>query len=63
MEFENISNELKIKLIEITSRDPYSLKPMTLYKNILASTGSYETLARIFDVPVEIVKEIKESSK
>ncbi len=62
MDFENISNELKIKLIEITSKDPYSLKPMTLYRNILNSTWSYETLAQIFDVPIEIVKDIKESS-
>lgn len=65
MDFENTDKRLQIKLIEICSKDPYplKLKPKTLYKNILASTGSYEVLGRIFDVPIEVVKEIKESSK
>ena len=65
MDFENIDKRLQIKLIEITSKDPYplQLKPKTLYRNILHSTGSYETLARIFDVPIEVIKQIKEPSK
>ena len=65
MDFENIDKRLQRKLIEITSKDPYPLQlnPKTLYRNILSSYGSDETLARIFDVPVQIVKDIKESSK
>ncbi len=63
MEFENISNKLKIKLLAITSKDKYGLKPMTLYRNILHSTGNHETLAKVFNVPVEIVEEVKKPSR
>lgn len=59
MEYEDIDKKLQIKLIEITSKDPYTLSPKTLFYNILNSTGSHKVLARIFDVPVEIIKEIK----
>ena len=64
MDFEKIDKRLQQKLIEITSKDPYPLQlnPKTLYRNILYSYGSNETLSRIFDVPVEIIKQIKESS-
>ena len=46
MEFENIDIKLQLKLIEITSKDPYSLSSKTLFYNILNSTGSYEALAK-----------------
>lgn len=58
--YENIDQELKDKLIDICSKDPYSLAPQTLYRNILNSTGNYETLASIFAVPLDIIKEIKD---
>ena len=63
MDYEDIDKSLQIKLIEITSEDPYSLSPRTLFYNILNSTGSYKTLAMIFEVPEELIKEIKETYK
>ena len=62
MEFENIDKKLQIKLLNICKQDTYNLNPKTLYKNILYSTGNHQILAKIFDVPIEIIKEIKEPS-
>ena len=62
MEFENIDKRLQIKLLNICKQDRYKLNPKTLYKNILHSTGSNETLAKVFVVPVDVIKQIKESS-
>lgn len=59
MEFEDLPNEVKIELLQICKQDDYNLSPKTLYRNILHSTGNNETLAKIFDVPVWVVKEIK----
>lgn len=60
MEFEDLSNKLKIELLQICSQDTYNLKPKSLYNNIKNSTGSYETLAKIFDVPLWVVQKIKQ---
>ena len=52
-------DSLKDKIKAITDKDPFELSPETLYKNILNSTGPDEVLAKIFEVSVELVKEIK----
>lgn len=63
MDYEDIDKSLQIKLIEITSEDPYSLSPRTLFYNILNSSGSNESLAKVFEVPEELIKEIKSKYK
>lgn len=56
-----MNEELKKKLEELIKDDPYGLRAETLYRNIMSSTGTDEKLSEIFNVPVEIVKEIKDS--
>ncbi len=63
MDYEDIDKSLQIRLIEITSQDPYSLSPRTLFYNILNSSGSNESLAKIFEVDEELIKEIKDKYK
>ena len=58
-EFEDLPEKIRIELLQICNRDNYNLSPKTLYRNILHSTGSTETLAKIFDVPLLVVKEIQ----
>ena len=60
-EYEDLPRELKVKIEEVCDSDPYGLSPKTLYKNINASSGSYEKLADIFEVMPSVVKAIKES--
>jgi len=45
----------------IETEDPYGLKPETIYENIKNSAGTYENIANIFGVPVDLVVKIKEN--
>jgi hypothetical protein len=58
--YENLEDEVKQELEAISDNDPYGLSPKTLYKNILHSTGDDETLSKIFEVPLSLVKRIKQ---
>ena len=60
-EFEDLPKELKRDIEEVCELDPYGLSSLTLYQNVYNSTGSYETLAKIFEVMPSLVKAIKES--
>ena len=59
--YEDLEKELKEQLEDIASEDEYGLKPETLYRNICNSTGSDESLAEIFAVPVGVVRAVKKS--
>jgi len=59
-EFKDRNENLKNKIIELVKDDPYGLNPETLYNNIYNSTGKDESLAEIFNVPLEVLKEIRE---
>ncbi|MEA3485335.1 MAG: hypothetical protein U9R03_01360 [Candidatus Aerophobetes bacterium] len=58
-----MNEELKAKLTTIVKDDPYGLREETLYKNILYSTGTDEKLSELFNVPIEIIREIKSHKK
>ena len=60
-EFEEIDESLKEEIQSVCDYDPYGLSPQTLYKNIYRSSGSYETLAKIFEVSPQMIRAIKES--
>ncbi|MDP3266170.1 MAG: hypothetical protein Q8M39_05010 [Sulfuricurvum sp.] len=59
-DYEDLEDEVKQELEAISDNDPYGLSPKTLFKNILCSTGDDETLSKIFEVPLSLVKRIKE---
>ena len=60
-EFEEIDESLKEEIQSVCDFDPYGLSPKTLYRNIYHSSGSYETLAKIFEVSPQMIRAIKES--
>ena len=60
-DYEELPKELQIALKVVCESDPYGLSPQTIYANIYHSSGSYETLAKIFEVMPSLVKAIKES--
>jgi len=60
--YENASNELKQRIRIIIQEDKYGLMEKTLFNNIKYSTGTDESIAGIFHVPVDMVKEIKTNS-
>ena len=60
IDYKDLNTNIKNWLEEIVSDDPYGLNPETLYKNIYSSTGDDKTLAEIFEVPVGLVRAIKE---
>jgi len=59
--FENLPKEIQIQIREVCELDPFGLSPLTLYKNVYNSTGSYVELANIFEIMPSLVKAIKES--
>ena len=59
MEYEELDEWLKDELKSIVSEDGYGLSPKTLYNNIRFSTGNNMELAKIFEVPVSLVTQIK----
>ena len=60
-DYEELDEGLKKKLEQVCESDPFGLSPKTIYRNIYRSTGSYETIAKIFEVMPSLVKAIKES--
>ena len=59
-DYEDLEDDVKQELEAIAENDPYGLSPKTLYKNILCSTGDDEALSKIFEVPLSLVKRIKQ---
>ena len=60
IDYKDLNTNIKNWLEEIASDDPYGLNPETLYKNIYSSTGDDKTLSKIFEVPVGLIRAIKE---
>ena len=58
--YENIDTNIKNWLEDIVKDDPYGLSAKTLYYNIYNSLGDVEMLSKIFEVPTELIKVIKE---
>jgi hypothetical protein len=59
--YEELEDDIKRQLEKIADNDPYGLSPKTLYKNILCSSGDDETLSKLFEVPLSLVKRIKQT--
>ena len=51
--------EILTQLTEIIQKTEHNLEARTLYNNIFNSTGDTATLVDIFDVPIDIIQEIK----
>ena len=60
IDYDDLDTNIKNWLEEIVSSDPYGLNPKTLYKNIYSSSGDDKTLAKIFAVPIGLIRVIKE---
>ena len=58
--FEELNKDLQNQIIDICNDDPYGLNPEFLYINIFNSTGSTQTLSKIFEVPETLIIKIKE---
>ena len=61
IDYENLNTNIKNWLEEIVQEDEHGLRAETLYRNIYNSSGDERQLAQIFDVPVGLVKAIKDS--
>lgn len=58
--YEDADNRVKEWLEEIVAEDAYGLEAKTLYNSILHSTGDEKTLSEIFEIPVGLIRAIKE---
>lgn len=58
--FEEIEEGLKRQIKSICDSDPYGLSPETLYQNIYFSSGTTESLAKIFEVSPSLIIAIKD---
>lgn len=61
--FEELKESLQNQIIDICKDDEYNLNPEFLYTNILNSTGSTQTLSKVFEVPEILIIKIKEQGK
>lgn len=61
--FNKIPQHLQTQIEKIGKSDKFGINPETIYRNIFNSTGPHSKLAEIFEVPLQLVKEIKELSK
>ena len=60
IDYEDLNTNIKNWLEEIVQEDEHGLRASTLYKNIYNSTGDEKQLASIYDVPVGLIRAIKE---
>ena len=60
IEYKDLNTNIKNWLEEIVQEDEHELRAETLYKNIYNSTGDEKQLSSIYDVPVGLIRVIKE---
>jgi hypothetical protein len=64
IEFENLNLDLQEQFQDLVIGDPWNLKPMTLYKNVVGSLSlcknedCVQRVAQIFEIPTYLTKEI-----
>ncbi len=64
IEYEYIAADLQEQIQEIADTDEFgTLDAKTLYNGIRNSTGTIENLAALYEVPVDLVIEIKDLNK
>jgi len=61
IDYDSLQKKLKEEIQSVCDNDIYGLSPKTLYCNIYRSSGSDETLAKIFEVSPQMIRAIKES--
>ncbi len=58
-DFKDLSPSVQVLLEGYAQEDPYGLSPVTLYNNIVNSSGSSEDLAKIFNVSLSLIESIR----
>jgi hypothetical protein len=59
--YDELDPRLQTWIQSICDEDQYGLRPQTLYNNIALSTGDEKTLASLFEVPLGLIRKIKET--
>ena len=61
-DYKDLNTNIKNWIEEIVrEEDEYNLRAETLYKNIYNSTGDDKQLSQLFEVPVGLIRAIKDS--
>jgi len=60
LKFQELDKKIQDKLNAICTDNPYNVNAESLYINIANSAGNIQMLAMIFELPEELIKEIKE---
>ena len=64
IEYEELTKNLQQQIKKIADSDEFgTLEAKTLYNGIRNSTGTNETLAELYEVPVDLVIKIKKLNK
>lgn len=58
-DFKDLSPSVQVLLEGYAQEDPYGLSPVSLYNNIVNSSGSSEDLAKIFNVSLSLIESIR----
>lgn len=58
-DFKDLSPSVQVLLEGYAQEDQYGLSPVTLYNNIVNSSGSSEDLAKIFNVSLSLIESIR----
>ena len=61
-DFKDLSPSVQVLLEGYAQEDPYGLSPVTLYNNIVNSSGPAVELAKIFDVSICLIELIKDQN-
>ena len=60
-DYNELNSNIKNWIEEIIQEDEHGLRAETLYRNIQNSTGDEKQLAQLFEVPIGLVRAIKDS--
>ena len=63
IDYDDLNTNIKNWLEEIVQEDEHGLRAGTLYKNIYNSTGDEKQLSQLFEVPVGLIRAIKDLKK
>ena len=59
-DYKELPPSVQVLLEGYAQEDPYGLSPVTLYNNIVNSSGPAVELAKIFDVSICLIELIKD---
>jgi len=61
LDYNKLHRNIQIWIEDVVKNDNYGLQPETLYKNIYNSTGDERQLSQLFEVPIGLIKVIKQN--